>query len=254
MVLKLMHSIQLHAAGIRWILMQLAKGKYILFFIPGLLISLLFWKLFGWTSNMEHQNYFEGEEGVSSFLNSTLQGSFHVFGFLLNQLQIFLLLTVLSPLFTWLSEKTDEQLTGNKAQFDIIQFVTEFFRMLGIVVISLILEGVILLIYTIISSLFNLEWLDSYVAFCVAAYFYGFAFYDYSLERYQIGIFTSLSFARQKAMLNFVTGICFSFIALIPIVGMAVAPVVATILATYVFLADHQKINTKHDNVEGNNQ
>ncbi|MBU2019401.1 MAG: hypothetical protein KJ941_07135 [Bacteroidetes bacterium] len=242
MISSLFQSIKYHVKGISWIVLQLSKGKFLLFFLPGIVLSFFFWNMSGWSDTMENRTFYENVPLIGSYINTTVQSGFHLLGFLFKQFQIFFLLTILSPLFTWLSEKVDEELTGTKASFDLIQIITELLRMIGIVMVSLILEGVLIGLYSIVSGVFPLEFLDSPVAFSIAAFFYGFSFYDYSLERYQIGIFMSVSFARQKAMLNFVTGICFSCLTLIPVVGLAIGPVIATMMATYVFLADVDKI------------
>ena len=238
----LLISIKYHISGIRWISIQVAKGKYLFYFLPGLLLSIVFWFLSSWTSSFENSQVFDQNNGLYGFFNSTVKGSFQVLDFLFEQVKIFFLLTLLSPLFTWLSEKVDESLTGKTARFDLLQIIAELFRMVGIVLMSLLIQGLLLILFKIITGIFPLEFLNQSFAFLIAAFFYGFSFYDYSLERYQIGIFMSLSFARRKAMLNLVTGICFSALTLLPVIGLAVAPVIATILATYVFLAENDKI------------
>ncbi|MCT4561768.1 MAG: hypothetical protein N4A41_10365 [Crocinitomicaceae bacterium] len=232
-------AIFLHNKAIQWMFLAFSKGKFLLYFLPGLIISFPFWGLSDWTATMSSDNYADSDGWFGSILNSSIQGFFSFLGFLFEQLKIFLVITLLSPLFTRLSESVEESLTGKKFKFDLVQFIEELIRMLAIVFIALSLEFITLGIYHLFSWIFGLGFLDGIANFCIASFFYGFAFYDYCLERHQIGIFQSVSFVRQKPILNFVTGLCFGLASLIPVFGFAVAPVIATIIASHVFVTDN---------------
>lgn len=233
------YVIQLHNSAIQWMFLEFSKGRFLLYFLPGLIITLPFWSLDLWAESMSSDTYSDNDGWFGSILNSSIQGFFGFLGFLFDQLKIFLLLTVLSPLFTRLSESVEESLTGRKFRFDFVQFLEEIVRMFGIVFIALSLEFLTLGIYHLISWILGLDFLDSLANFCIASFFYGFAFYDYCLERHQVGIFQSVSFVRRKPILNFVTGLCFGIASLIPVFGIAIAPVIATIIASHVFIKDN---------------
>ena len=116
----------------------------------------------------------------------------------MEQMYIFIVITVLSPFNTSLSEKLDHRLTGHEPDKGWTRLINEFIRMIFIALIALILEGIVLLGYWV----FSLGPLggahDSIIYFLIKAFFLGFAFFDFSLERYEKNVFQSLGFAFQN--------------------------------------------------------
>lgn len=232
-------AIFLHTKAFIWMFEAFSKKKYLVYFLPGLIISYLFWDLTDWAHTMSGHPSGNSDSWLGEIWTSTIHGFFSFLGFLFDQLKVFILLTLLSPMFARLSESVEESLTGRQFQFDFFQFLEEMIRMLGLVFIALFLEFLTLGLYHLLSWILGLGFLDGIANFFIASFFYGFAFYDYCLERHHIGIFQSVSFVRRKPILTFVTGLCFGLASLIPVFGFAVAPVIATILASHVFIKDN---------------
>ncbi|MGB0915662.1 MAG: hypothetical protein ACPGVI_06290, partial [Crocinitomicaceae bacterium] len=105
------------------------------------------------------------------------------------------------------------------------------------------LEFAFMGIYWIISWFIGFEILDNIVYFCIAAFFFGFSFYDFALERYEAGVFSSLGFAFSKPLTMILTGGVFLAIYNIPIIGIPAAPVITLMVSTMVYLYISKKIN-----------
>lgn len=245
-----MKAIQLHIIGISKSFIALSKGKYLLFFIPGIVIALLFWQAFLFTNTVESSfSFLESIPFIGSYLLSGVEGTFSVLQFILNQVFVFFILTVLSPFNTILGEKIDTSITGTEYPFDIFRIINDVIRMIFIVIIALFLEFLTIGIYWIIARIFGFHILDDVIYFLIAAFFYGFSFYDYSLERDQIGVMGSLRFAFSNILKVTLTGCIFFLIYNIPIVGVIIAPVLTVMISTYVFILNKPtKLNsTAHD-------
>lgn len=232
-----MKAIQLHIIGISRTFVELGKGKYLLFFIPGLVVAFIFWQVFLVTKNIEESfGFLDNIPVVGSYLLSGVKGTFSLIEFILNQLFIFFILTLLSPFNTILGEKIDADLTGNKYPFDVIRIINDLIRMIFIVLIAIILEFLFLGVYWIIAKITGIHFLDDAMYFIIAAFFYGFSFYDYSLERYQLGVFKSLNFAFSNILMVTLSGCIFLGLYNIPYLGVILAPVLTTMISTFVYI------------------
>lgn len=241
-----MKGLQLHIIGLRKTFIELKKGRYLLFFIPGLIISLIFWQFLSYTEALENSfSFLNHIPLIGKYLESAVKSSFTFFQFLLNQFMIFFILTILSPFNTILSEKLDSSITGTSFSFDFLRFLGDIFRMVLIVVIALLLELVVILLYWIFSSILGLGFLDQVMYFIIAAFFYGFSFYDYSLERYQRSVANSIQFAFSNKILVTMTGCIFLGVFSIPKIGLVIAPVLATMLSTIIFINKNQNLNSR---------
>jgi CysZ protein len=97
-------------------------------------------------------------------------------------------------------------------------------------------------IWYILAWIFNFHVLDNIVYFVIGAFFVGFSFYDFSLERYGVGFFGAVEFGFERMLYMLLTGSVFSLIYLIPIVGLILAPFLVTILSTIVYTKMNRKI------------
>src|SRR5574343_230026 len=232
-----MKAVQLHIIGLTKTFQDLGKGKYLQFFIPGIVVAILFWQVFIFLGTIESSVSFLDEIPlIGAFIGWILGGAFGIIKFIVTQLFIFFVLTLLSPFNTLLSEKVAFDLTGKKNKFDLERLISDLIRMIFIVLIAVALQ------------LFFF-------------FFYGFAFFDYSLERDEIGVFVSLRYAFSNLLLVSLTGafflllytigsffvgsFTFSFLSILPNLGIIAAPVITTILATYVYLLNKQETNDR---------
>ncbi len=225
-----MKTIGHHFNALKWTLQQFGKGKFLLYFIPGLLIAWFFWWI----------NSFFADLGAGadpeSWWGKIVSGTGYALSATANFIMVFFILTVLSPINTFLSEAVDTELTGKVVGFDLMRFINDFIRMIFVVILAITLEFLFSGIWWFLDLFLPLELLSPIVYFLIVSFFYGFSFYDYSLERYEIGIGGSFRFSKKYFLPTLVTGCFFMAMFYIPIIGVAIAPVVTTIMSTHVFL------------------
>jgi CysZ protein len=240
-----MDLFQNHLKAFQWTLMQLSKGKYLLYFIPGLLIGLLYWQVDTYFAELTIQEISDDAAWYSRWYDKSINAGISFSQTLLSQAFIFIVLTVLSPLNTFLSERVEEDLNGRSFGFDLTRFIMEILRMVGVVILALSLEFLFMGIWGILSWVFGLDFFDSIMYFILASFFYGFSFYDYSLERHSIGIGSSLKFAKNNWLNTLMTGAIFTVMIAIPIFGIPIASVLVTIISTHVFLKMNDALELK---------
>lgn len=238
-----MKSIQLHIRSISKTFIELNKGKYLYFFIPGFVILFMFWQISLFTETVGSSFSFLGNTPfIGSYIKDGLETTFSFFQLMLEVIKVFFLLTLLSPFNSILSQKLDSELSGNSYKFDLVQLVNDMLRMFGIVIIAVLLEFITLGLYWLISYIFGLNFLDPVAYMVISAFYYGFAFYDYSLERHGIGVFESLGFAFSNVWLVTLSGSLFLLIYSIPWVGLVFAPILTTMITTIIYLDKEAKV------------
>lgn len=252
-----------HFHGIRITLSELLQGKFLLFFIPGIIISLVYWITIYYTTSIETPDLIP-DTGVSwldtatgwidTGISSTVGGIVWVFSVILEQIYIFIIITVLSPFNTALAEKLDSSLTGFKVDFNLVRFINDFIRMIFVVILAITLEFTFIIVYWMVSWILGLDALDPYIYPLMAAFFFGFSFYDFALERYEVGVFGSLGYAFSKPLSMLLTGGIFMLIYHIPYIGIPLAPVLAVMISTVVYLYNEGKLPIKesHKALENN--
>jgi CysZ protein len=235
-----METINYHIKSITNTFEELFKGNFLLFFIPGIVLTVVYY----WFT-LQASTIINPAELTTELFISWYTGvgeTFSLFQLITEQLYIFMVLTVLSPFNTYLGEKLDEKYTGRKFEGGLLRFFNDFIRMIFIVILALFLELIFIGLYWIISWIIGLELLDTIVYFCITGFFFGFSFYDFSLERYETGVFSSLDFAFNQPLTMILTGAIFIGIYNIPIIGVPLAPVITIMVSTLVYLYLTKKI------------
>jgi CysZ protein len=240
---KIKQNINYHIAAIKLIFEELKAGNFLLFFIPGVVASIFFLSIYSLTSSTASLfDFLEHIPLIGGYLAGGVNKTFGLLMFLLLQIYIFFVLTVLSPFNTVLSEKLDAKLTGKEYVFDLGQVMLDLLRMIFVVFLAVFLEYFTMIVYWIISWILHLGFLDTIAYILISAFYFGFSFYDYSLERHKQGVFSSLGFAFKNMGTVTLTGLCFLLLFYFPYVGVIVAPVIATMIATVVYLKKNQLI------------
>lgn len=148
----------------------------------------------------------------------------------------YITIIILSPILTFLSEKTAEIITGEKISFDIMQFTRDVVRAVLITFRNMFLQiglTIAMMFLNIIPFIGSLAALLG--NFLVSSYFYGFSFIDYSNERKKLSIKESVQFVRKNKGLSVGLGMLFSICFYIPIIGGVIASflaIVSTVAAT----------------------
>ena len=235
-----MNSIKYHIDALTITFKELFKGNYLLFFIPGGVLTIIY-LLFTYQTNLIAESFLmEADDSLigwgKGISNWFVGGFFGFWGLLVDQIYIFAVITLLSPFNTVLSERLDTQLTGTKYNSSIARFINDIIRMVFIVMIAVTLEISFLIFYYMVSWIFGLGFIDGIMFFIISAFFYGMAFYDFALERDQAGVFGTLGFAFSKPLSMLLTGAIFLIIYSIPVIGIPIAPVVTVMVSTIVYL------------------
>lgn len=139
---------------------------------------------------------------------------------LLMKFSKYLVVTILSPLLSHLSMKTEYILTGNKYPFDFQQLISDVKRAMKIVVRNLMWEYFFFIIILIVSYF---GWDDPksspvfYLTFVIGFYYYGFSFMDYINERRRLSMDESVVFVRENRGMAVVIGAIYSILILVPV-------------------------------------
>lgn len=152
----------------------------------------------------------------------------------------YIILAIMSPVFTLLSEKTETILTGKKFPFNGEQLMRDIVRGVLIVLRNLIIElGLILIVFFIgflplIGTLISI--ISGIVLFFISSYFYGFSFIDYSSERKKLKINKSVAYVRKHKWFAITNGGLFSLTLLLPLCGLSISgfiAIVSVVAASY---------------------
>lgn len=224
------------------------------FFIPLILGVGLFVLGFGLSNQMSgialdslrelfHWNdwSFEGAGYVVDLIQITVWLIVKLFFFLFFSYLIgYLMLILISPLLAYLSERTEEILTGETYPFKWDQFIRDITRGIGIAIRNFFIELGITIVLLLISFIPVVGLFTPFLLFAVSGYFYGYSFLDYNLERERVNAKMSLKLARKNAPFTASLGIPFALVLVIPYVGSILAGFAAIISAVAASMATHQ--------------
>ncbi len=160
----------------------------------------------------------------------------------------YILLIILSPIFSLLSELTEEKLIGNKFPFKILQLMKDISRGILINIRNMLLELLIGFSLWLVTFFFPpLIVMTFPLGLVVGWYFIGFSLVDYSCERHKQGISESVQFMRQNKGYATGVGCVYAMFLSLPtiagdIIGIITGPTIAIVGATISFLEIKEKL------------
>ncbi|MCG8702372.1 MAG: EI24 domain-containing protein [Bacteroidales bacterium] len=166
---------------------------------------------------------------LSGLIGFALKVAFHLLSFFIYIYVIgFLVIVLMSPLLSFLSEKTEKIITGNEYKTSFAETLKDITRGIGLAFRNLVLEllSLFLLFIPVIG------WL---AVFIISAYFYGFSFIDLNNERQRLNIRESTAVVRKFKWLAIGNGIIFSLALIIPFFKFFIpffASIIAVVAAT----------------------
>jgi CysZ protein len=162
--------------------------------------------------------------------------------FMAFQFTKYIVLILISPVLSILSEKVEELVTGNRYPFNLIQLYKDIKRGAKIAIRNMMWEYSLTIVWLLVAYMFDIDSAVTWVVlFFVGAYFYGFSFIDYINERRRLDIPESVKFVRKHRGLAFSNGAIFSLFFIIPYgIGVIFAPIICIVGAT---LAMHQLVD-----------
>ena len=226
--------------------------KWIL--IPGIIYSLLFGVgiyLF-WISSGNAIDLLFSLTGLKKWM-LTLEESWLKFLFMFGQviLQLVLMLfyfslfkyiflIIGSPLFAYLSEKTEAIMENKEFPFSFNQLLKDIARSVKLVLRNSLWQSVYILSILILSFIPFIGWFTPFFAILIEAYYLGFSMLDYSCERNKLSSSQSIAFISDHKGLAIGNGIVFYLMHLLVGVGWVLAPSYSVIAATISFYKTRQ--------------
>ncbi len=144
----------------------------------------------------------------------------------------YLIIIILSPVFSIISERAEHVLT-NRAHdypFNLSQLLSDIVRGIGIALRNVTYETLIMIAVFIVGIILSfLSWVGIIFMFFISSYFYGFSYMDYSNERYRKNIKESVRFIRKYKWVAIVNGSLFALVLFIPYIGTLLSAFISII-------------------------
>ncbi|MEI9935011.1 MAG: EI24 domain-containing protein [Ferruginibacter sp.] len=218
--------------------------KWIL--LPGLIYAILFCTgiYFFWISSSHAIDYLFSITGLKHWMQ-TIEGTWLRFLFIFGQVILqmvlmlfyfslfkYLILIIGSPLFAYLSEKTEAIIEGKDLPFNFSLLLNDIKRGIRQASRNALWQTVYTITLLLLSFIPLLGWITPLIALMTECYYLGFSMVDYSCERNKLSTSQSIAFIGEHKGLAIGNGIVFYLMHLILIVGWILAPSYAVIAAT----------------------
>jgi len=243
MLKEIIIAIQSYGAAHRFIVKH-RLWQWIL--IPGIIYAILFFAgmiLFGKSCNTAIHYLFE-VTGLGNWMKTNAESWLNflfIFGSYILWLVMMLLyfslfkylfLIVASPLFAYLSEKTEAILEGKDYPFSLKQLLHDIVRGIRIALRNTLWQTVYTISILLLSLIPVIGWFTPFFALLIECYYFGFSMLDYSCERNKLSTSQSIAFIGRHKGLAIGNGIVFYLMHMVVVVGWILAPSYAVIAAT----------------------
>lgn len=214
--------------------------------VPGLIYMIMF--LVGmyvfWQSSDAAVSYLSSSLGIDKWVHrqgSGILSFFFVMGEMMVRL-IFMLfyfslfkyvfLILGSPVFAYLSEKTESIIEGKDYPFSFVQLLHDVYRGIMLAFRNTLWQAVFTISILILSFFPVIGWVTPVIMLFVECYYYGFSMLDYSCERHKLSPTQSIEYISKHRGLAIGNGMVFYLMHLVPFVGWILAPAYAVVAAT----------------------
>lgn len=137
-----------------------------------------------------------------------------------------------SPVFAYLSEKTESIIEGKTTSFSTAQLLKDAVRGIKLALRNTLWQTVYMFSLLILSFFPFIGWVTPIIAIFLECYYYGFSMLDYSFERQKLSPAESIRYVSNHKGLAIGNGIIFYLMHGLIIVGWVLAPAYAVIAAT----------------------
>jgi CysZ protein len=214
--------------------------------IPGVLYTLLFivGMYFFFQSSSSAVGWISEKIGLATWLQSQriewLSFLFVMAGLILQIILVFfyfslfkyLFLIIGSPVFAYLSEKTESILEGKDFPFSFKQLMQDVLRGIRLALRNTLWQTVYALSLLLLALIPVIGWVTPVIALFVECYYYGFSMLDYSLERHKLTYAQSINYIGRHKGLAIGNGLMFYLMHGFIGVGWILAPAYAVVAAT----------------------
>ena len=147
----------------------------------------------------------------------------------------YLFLIIGSPLFAYLSEKTEAIMEGKDFPFSLKQLLKDVARGIKLALRNTLWQTIYTITILLVSLIPLVGWFTPFFALLIECYYLGFSMLDYSCERNKLSSTQSLAFISKHKGLAIGNGIVFYMMHMVIIVGWILAPSYAVVAATISF-------------------
>jgi CysZ protein len=199
---------------------------------------------FFWTSSGSAITYLSELIGIERWLQNQRSGLLS-FVFMMSRIMVQLLLLFFyfslfkylwliigSPVFAWLSEKTEALLEGTDYPFSWPQLLKDMLRGIKLALRNALWQTVYTVSILLLSFIPVVGWITPVISMFVECYYYGFSMLDYSCERHKLSPLQSVTFISNRKGLAIGNGLVFYLMHFIPVIGWVLAPAYAVVAAT----------------------
>jgi CysZ protein len=232
-------SIQAFVAGHRLIRKH---GNWKWIWIPGIIYAVIFalgLYLF-YTSSSRVTDYLMEQTNIKNWLQSSnglLSFLFVTTVVMINLLVLifyfslfkYLFLIVCSPIFSFLSEKTQSIIEGREVNVSAQTVLKGAGRGIRIALKNFVWQFVYFLALILLSFIPVIGWITPVIGILVECYYYGFSMMDYACLRNGVAETPAGGFIAQRRGLAIGNGMMFYLMHLVPVIGWIFAPVYAVV-------------------------
>lgn len=144
----------------------------------------------------------------------------------------YVFLIVGSPIFSYLSEKTEAIVEGKDYPFSLPQLIKDIVRGIRIAGRNALWQTVYVLSLIVLGFIPIVGWFTPILSLIIECYYYGFSMLDYSMERHKKSASESIFFIGNHKGLAIGNGLVFYALHLLPLIGWIFAPAYAVVAAT----------------------
>ena len=198
------------------------KHKMWVYFIFPIMIFVGIYYLGYQFENLRHSaKTMDSDKTIVKLWSAFLSGIFWILAYVIFNFMRYILIIIISPILSIVSEKVEQIITGNKYKFNLKQLIRDIKRTINIAIRNIFWEfGIILtflILITLIGKIVGLpaevvsgaKWFFGMV---VAFYYYGFGFIDFMNERRRLNIKESISFGRKHRGFAIALGLVFTIL------------------------------------------
>jgi CysZ protein len=240
---EIVTAIQSYARAHRFI-REHRLWKWIL--VPGIIYTLMFLAgmYFFWTSSGQVVSSFNHWLGIDRWLHQQ-RSPFISFFFLMGEIMVrlimmlfyfslfkYIFLIIGSPVFAYLSEKTESIMEGKDFPFSFKQLMADIIRGIKLALRNTLWQSVYTISLLILSFIPLVGWVVPVTTLLVECYYYGFSMLDYSCERHKLSPAESIQFIGKHKGLAIGNGMVFYLMHIVPFIGWVLAPAYAVVAAT----------------------
>ena len=196
------------------------KNGFWMYFIIPIIIFIFIYYLGFYFKDMQQLYKAPDDAGFfKSIYYFFISGIFLLLSFTFLNFIRYIIIILISPLLSIVSERTERILTGNKYTYSLSQLIKDVKRALNLIIRNIVWEMSLVVLVLMTLKIINIYYpmndlLNSTFRIvaveCIAFYYYGFGFIDYIMERLKMNHEQSIYFVRKHRGLAIALGLVFT--------------------------------------------